>query len=285
MATTVSQGFIQLRRNLEISDLQSSTVSTRQQNVRDAIAKEMTVLDAFLTGSYMRSTMIAPLTEADVDIFIVLAASYFEANGQASLLDKVKRALKKTYNTPEISRAGRAVTISFSDFKVDVVSGFNRDGGGYLIPDSAVGQWISTNPKRHVEIWSEHNKTHGGQLVPILKLLKRWNKIHSGLMGSFHLETLALNVFQGVKIANDWSGVRYFFDKARARVRIPLSDPAGYGGTVGRLSSTDMQGVVSRLETAFIRAAEAERLDSSGYTSTAFEKWQMIFGDYFPSYG
>src|SRR5262249_60237311 len=92
--------------------------------------------DSFLAGSYRRSTMIAPLTQADVDIFVVLDPSYYEANGQASLLDKVKRTLQKTYSkTPEISRNGQAVTITFTDFKVDVVPAFYSTAGGYLIPD------------------------------------------------------------------------------------------------------------------------------------------------------
>ena len=37
--------------------------------------------------------MIAPLAEADIDIFTVLDPEYYEANGQAALLDKVKCVL------------------------------------------------------------------------------------------------------------------------------------------------------------------------------------------------
>jgi len=49
--------------------------------------------------------------DADVDVFVVLDKSYYQESGQASLLDKVKRVLKRTYpNTPEISRNGQAVT-------------------------------------------------------------------------------------------------------------------------------------------------------------------------------
>src|SRR5215216_4577203 len=132
MPTTIDQGFKKLRDNLRITDLQESTVSKRQQNVRDAVEGEMKVLDSFLTGSYQRGTMISPLSEADIDVFFVLDQSYNETNGQASLLDKLKRVLKKTYpNTSDISRNGQAVTIIFSDFKVDVVPSFYRSGGGY----------------------------------------------------------------------------------------------------------------------------------------------------------
>ena len=71
MAKTILESFRELKTNLEITELQQSTVSTRQQNVRNAVESELNVLDSFLTGSYSRHTMIAPLKEADIDIFII----------------------------------------------------------------------------------------------------------------------------------------------------------------------------------------------------------------------
>ena len=49
MARTITQGFDQLRQNLEITDLQAETVSTRQQSVRSALDDGLTVLETFLT--------------------------------------------------------------------------------------------------------------------------------------------------------------------------------------------------------------------------------------------
>lgn len=289
MPTSIIQGFDKLKQNLEITDLQALTVSTRQQNVRDAVESEMTVLDSFLTGSYRRNTMIAPLSEADVDIFIILHPDYYEyIGGQGSLLDKLTRVLRKTYTkTPAISRNGQAVTITFTDFSVDVVPAFYRDGGGFLIPDSILQRWIATDPKMHVEIWSKSNKDHNGDLVPIIKMIKGWNKQHSGLLRSFHLETLILQILNNVTISDYPSGVRYVFDKARLQLQYAVIDPAGYGGNVSAYldSATKIQDVVSRMETAYNRAVEAERLARENKTKEAFSKWRLIFGDYFPAYG
>jgi tRNA nucleotidyltransferase (CCA-adding enzyme) len=77
MATTVTQSFVKLRQNLEITDLQASVVSTRQNSVRKVLDNELSVLDSFLTGSYARNTMVSPLKESDVDIFVVLDSKYF----------------------------------------------------------------------------------------------------------------------------------------------------------------------------------------------------------------
>ena len=287
MPTTIAQGFEKLRDNLRITQLQGSTVSTRQQNIRDAVSKEMKVLDSFLTGSYRRNTMIAPLSSADIDIFVVLDPSYYEQFGQASLLDKVKRVLQKTYpKTPKISRNGQAVTITFTDFRVDVVPGFFRKDGGYLIPDSVLKRWISTDPKKHVEIWEEANRHHNNDLRPLIKMIKCWNRENGRLIHSFHLEVLVLTLLKGIKISDFSSGARFVFDKGRTQVEYDLIDPAGYGGFVNAYVDTrdKVNEVVSRFESAYKRAIEAERL-AVGNVAQSYEKWRLIFGDYFPAYG
>lgn len=286
MARTIDEGFRLLRSNLEITGLQEQTVSTRQTNVREVIEKDFSVLDTFLTGSYRRSTMIAPLAEADIDVFVVLDPQYHSANGQQKLLDDMRRSLLKTYTrTPKIRPDGQAVTITFTDFKVDVVPGFYRQGGGYLIPDTQLGRWIATDPKKHVEIWTAANKSHNGNLVPLLKMLKGWNKSRE-LLKSFHLETIALKALDGVRIDSFPSGLRYIFDKARAMIRVKLADPAGYSDDVGAHVNTTavMDSLISRLDWAYRRALEAEQLAQAGRIEEAFAKWSLILKNYFPAY-
>ena len=213
MAITVQQSFLQLKSNLEITDLQSETVSTRQLRVREVMQAGMEVTDTFLTGSYARHTMISPLKEADIDIFCVLENKYFhwyngQNGGPAALLDFVRRTLLKTYTTtPNVSRNGQAVTVRFTDFVVDVVVGFHRQGGGYLIPNSITKSWLSTDPKKHVELVRAANNYHDGKLVPIIKMLKAWNKSHGSFFRSFHIEVLALKIFSNVTISDFPSGV------------------------------------------------------------------------------
>lgn len=60
MAGTIEGAFEELKSNLEVTGLQTSTVSTRQQRVRAAVEKDFTLANSFLIGSYKRHTMIAP---------------------------------------------------------------------------------------------------------------------------------------------------------------------------------------------------------------------------------
>lgn len=294
MATTINQSFLTFKQNLEITGLQSSTVSTRQKNIRDVVEAGLKVSDSFLAGSYVRSTMIAPLKEADIDVFVVLNPEYFYnydkgANGgQAGLLDLVKRTLKKTYTrTPDISRNGQAVSLRFEDFEVDVVPAFIRNGGGYLIPNSISQSWISTDPLKHVDIMSAENKWHGGDLVPLIKMIKSWNRKIGKHFRSFHLEVLALKILNNITISDFPSGARFFFDKGRELIKQQNADPAGYGDDVGRYINTAgaIQEATSRFQTAYDRALKAEDFARRGYIKQAVEVWIMVFGDYFPSYG
>ncbi len=287
MATTITASFAKLRQNLEITDLQASTVSKRQTNVRNAVEKDFTVLKSFLTGSYKRSTMIAPLHQADVDIFVVLDPSYFKSDGQASLLDKVRATLLKTYpSTPKISRNGHAVTISFTDFEVDVVPAFNRKGGGFLIPDSSNKRWIDTDPTIHETYMSKSNADHGGTVVPVVKMIKAWNREISRSFVPFYLELIAVEIFSDVTLNSESSAVRYFFDKGRERIKTTVKDPAGLGEQINPLFSTKtISDAVNRFQVAYERAVKAEQLDKNGNTSAAIVEWRKVFGDYFPTYG
>jgi len=288
MARSIAASFGAFRSNLEITGLQQATVSTRQQGVREAVARRLDVLDSFLTGSYRRHTMIAPLAEADIDVFVVLDAKYYDPTGYASLLDRVRTVLLETYpTTPRISRDGQAVTIKFTDFGVDVVPGFYRLGGGFLIPSTTENRWIPTNPQVHETLTSTANQAHSGDLVPIIKMIKAWNRQIDRGFRSFYLELLTENALRGVNISSDWSGCRYVFDKGRDLIRYTIPDPAGLDGSevTGLAGVTNVNDAVSRFTTAYNRAVAAETADGAGRPNEAIDEWRKVFGDYFPAYG
>jgi len=287
MAKSISAGFDQLRANLEITGLQASTVSTRQENVRAAVAGGLDVLTSFLSGSYKRSTMIAPLASSDIDIFVILDPKYYSEYKPAGLLDKARNILLKTYpKTPKISRNGQAVTITFTDFTVDVVPGFYRKGGGYLIPNSISDVWLETDPTVHDAKLSAANQVHDGDLVPLIKMIKGWNRIINDAFVGFYLELMTQEILKGVKISDFSSGARFVFDKGREKIRFLMPDPAGLGSNVKGLDGvTTVDEAVRRFTTAYDRARKAEHLAAVGYTDSAIAEWRKIFGDYFPAYG
>lgn len=286
MATTVAAAFATLKRNLEITSLQAETVSTRQSEVRDAMEAGLSVLDSFLTGSYAKNTLIAPLARADIDIFIVLAPEYYQRYSPRDLLVETRKVLRLRYpRTPEISPDGQAVTIEFNDFKVDVVPSFYRNGGGFLIGDADKGQWIATDPKVHLDLMTRANSQHSGNLIPLIKMLKGWIRTEGGVLRGFYLELLAVGALNGVTISNFPSGIRWLFDKGRETVRYTIQDPAGFGDQVRGLRGVSVEQAVALFEGAYRKAILAEALERRGLVREAIETWRSIFGDYFPAYG
>lgn len=293
MATTIPSSFQKFKENLQITGLQEATVSARQKSVRAVIEAGIDVESSFLSGSYSRSTMIAPLKEADIDIFFVLDVRYYhhynnQNGGPAGLLDFVKRTLRKSYpDTPDVSRNGQAVTIRFTDFVVDVVPAFRRQGGGYLIANSITQSWLSTDPQKHIELISASNKAHNGDLVPLIKMIKAWNKNTGKFFRSFHLEMLAYQIFSNVTISDYPSGMRYFFDKGRELIRQKNLGPEGYGEDLGRyINSADkVAEAVAKFQLAYERSVKAEEFARGGNVYGAVDMWIKVNGSYFPAYG
>ena len=191
---------------------------------------------------------------------------------------------------------GFHVTISFHDFKLDVVPAFHRMLSfffpGYLIANTITKKWIVTNPKEHIEIWSKANQEHNGDIIPLIKMMKAWNKTNGALLTSFHLECLLLQILKGELITDFPSAVQYAFGKARRFFRYPVlftvRDPAVSDSHVGAYLNTQKkrEAVISRLETAYTRAKKAQELASRGNVQEAFTNWRYIFGDYyFPAFG
>lgn len=287
MAITIRQAFEQFLSRLEITSLQEERVSARHSGVRDVLADQFTLRRSFLTGSYKRHTMIAPLKEADIDLFAVLDPLHYPGLAVTDFLESVRLALREEYpRTPRFSKNGQAITISFTDFKIDVVPAFDRQGGGYLIPDIHSERWIATDPKAHEKLASEQNSWHHGSLVPLIKMIKCWNRAHSKLLRSFHLENLVIKVLHQMSI-DDWpSALRYFFQKAKDELWHPLPDPAGYSGNLSSyLDDFTKREIYNRFLAAYDRAAEAEKLVRADRTEAAIGRYRVLFDETFPAYG
>jgi len=290
---TRKRAFEELRTNLELTGLQETTVATRQKNVRAAVASQLTVVADFLTGSYRRQTLIGPLKSADVDIVVVLDRGYRE-RGARAVLELVKKALLDEYKRGTgISRNGQAVTITFTDFVVDVVPAFVLPwwtwNDGFEICDSGSNSWITTDPKKHVELSATANRAHGGHLVPRIKQLKAWNSTVGGPLRSFHLEALAWSIFGTSWLwkntqSSDWASARYFFDKARAELRSQLADPSGTGSDVASyLHGTALDSAVSKATTAYEQCVRAEQCAKDDDLAGMHKAYGQVFGDCYPA--
>ena len=227
-----------------------------------------------------------PLSQADVDVFIVLREEHL-GPGPSQLLDKIRSALAAKYSgTLKVSRNGQAVTIRFPDFGVDVIPCFERAGGGIDIPDSTNGRWISTDPAKHATYLLEQHRRHSNNLIPLIRMLKGWNLTINHAFTGFYLELLAINAFSGTTITDQPTAVTWLFEKGREAAAYCMNDPARLGEKVTGFSAlTTIAGRQAAFQTAFDRASRALDYERNGALRNAFESWKSIFGQYFPAYG
>src|SRR5206468_3764927 len=90
----------------------------------------------------------------------------------------------------------------------------NADGtvNHYNVPDMNTEAWIHSRPRKHASNIADRAKTCGGMFLPLIRTIKEWNRAHSELMTSYHLEAVALKVCT-IKVDDyPWSIYQFFAD-------------------------------------------------------------------------
>ena len=160
----------------------------------------------FLTGSYARHTKTKPLK--DVDIFFCLGEQGSALAQQAARMrfsTLSRSASPRSTAADSVEPGRRCVTVEFEkrnptadeEGKVlsnDAVPAYEL-GDCYEIPDRDLGKWIKTDPDTHKEQSTAKNKELGGKWVPLVKMLKRWNRsAGKPISPSFLIEVMALDL-------------------------------------------------------------------------------------------
>jgi len=290
---SVTEAFGTYKSRLEITQTEQDDASRRQKDVRATVQADFDVAYDFLTGSYGRHTKTKPLK--DIDIFVVLGEKeqHRRTKHPKLVLDDLEKCLAAKYGEDQIERDRRCVTVWFEkrnqtqeeDGKVlslDVVPAF-ENGDDFEIPDDLLGTWIATNPAVHAEKATAKNKDLGGNWVPLVKMLKSWNR-HAGkpIRPSFLVEVMALELVDGpFNSFPDES--RRFFSAAAATVGDDWPDPAGLGPAVSdEMTSTLVTSAKTALASAEVLATRAYRAEQQGRQGEALGLWKDIFGRYFP---
>ena len=104
-------------------------------------------------------------------------------------------------------------------------------------------------------------------------------------MQSYHIEVLALKIFDGVLSDYSWN-VFQFFEQAATLVQSSLPYEEGFADDY-LADDDDREEVASRLESATDKARNAWYLtyNGRGQYQQAIEIWKDLFGDKFPPYG
>ena len=291
---TVEEAFEKFRQRLELSKTEEQDAIRRHNDVRECIRAGFDIERDFLTGSYARHTKTKPLK--DVDIFFCLGDkdSHWRGKPPAEVLNAFEKRLGEKYGADNVEPGRRCVTVEFEkrnptadeEGKVlsnDAVPAYELEDC-YEIPDRDLGKWIKTDPDIHKEKSTAKNKECGGKWVPLVKMVKRWNRsADKPIAPSFLIEVMALDLVDP-PFTTYPGEVRRFFAAALGGIMKDWPDPAGFGSPVSDQMTADKRYKgAEALRAAEVKAARAVRLEQQGKTGEALALWREIMGKYFPT--
>jgi hypothetical protein len=292
---STTEAFDKFRRRLELGPTESKDASKRQTEVRECIRGGFDIKTDFLSGSYRRHTKTKPLK--DVDVFFVLGQKekWRRDKPPIEMLTAFDDCLKKQYtekDQTEICR--RAVTVVFEKtyypedhegkvMSIDAVPAFEAGSDEYEIPDKVTGTWIKTNPKKHKEQATAKNEEMDGRWVPLVKMVKGWNRANGKpIKPSFLIEVIAEELVEA-PFSTYPNEVRNFLAAMEANIGRSWPDPAGLGPPVSDQMTPDLVTAARKsLQEAQRNAALAARAEQTGRQGEALRIWRDVLGDYFP---
>lgn len=295
MATTVKGAFIGYKTNLEITDPQENLISGRRKAVVAALAMSLTLHaeESKLIGSYDRHTMTRYLREGDVDVMVILNygkhKSWYDNNDAVGCLDTYKRILDKAFPNITTRRDRNCITMQYDEFRLDVVPAYKEKSGYYQIPDTIQSKFLDTNPFKFAEKVTAVNTTMAGDYVPLIKMIKGWNREVGWPISSFHLECMMLKRYSEYKQTfTYWTMVRTFFSVLPDLLAANCYDPIK-GERVDKYldvgSTRTRQSAIQKAKTAKTKSQRAVELQEAGKERAAVEEWKGLLGNFFPSYG
>lgn len=293
---TIRQAIHDFIRLLELTPGEQDDASRQHTYLRENLSKKLDLHPehgTFLSGSYSRRTAIRPLN--DIDVFcVMLAGSKCDPAGDppSKGLDVVQEALEAIYPKKDVRRQNRSVNIAFTvtGIAYDVVPAFvdeSADDLVYLIPDIRAWRWIHSNPRIHKERSVGANERAEGELKPLTKGAKHWNRRQpeAAQLRSFHLEVMAWRVIVQ-KPEDRLSGLITLFDGLAGQVHARTPEPAGLGPDLDEdLSPAERQAASERLMGAADELRRAQRLATDGKTEAAHHVLYQLFGDPYPEKG
>lgn len=286
--------FREFNVNLQVTD--GGTISSRYKAITRRLNTDFWITNSdaahsLYVGSYGRNTAIRGFSDLDM-IFQLPVALYnqydnYTGNGQSALLQRVKQSIEKTYSTTSIRGDGQVILVPFNDgLTFEIVPGFLNTDDSYTYPDAnSGGRWRITNPRPEIAAIRDRNAVCNGNLIPLCRMMRAWNRKWEVPIGGLLVDTLAYQFIENWEY-RDKSYLYYdymcrdFFafmanqDKDKEYWRAPGSSQHVYGKGLFQWKARRCQNLA--LEAIDHETAQPKREWS------AKQKWREIFGTRFP---
>lgn len=276
LMSTLLQSINDLIENISVTDRQEVNIEASFENLKTQLTKEesgLSVKEVFLNGSYERDTIIRPLD--DIDLFAIIDESEYCSYGIDPNPQTVLTSFKNYLNglndyKDKVKQSRPCVTVVLSDKDFDVLPSLRKSGALY-IPNEALDGWIFTDPKTISTNLNEVNKRRSYKVKNIVKAVKHWKRENKQNIPSFHVEEIAINIFNLYDFTNYEEGIRLWFNHAEGFL------------VSGRFRSYDeYDKVKSKIRSIKDKLNEAKKLNDEKKVAEAKKIWKDVFGKEFP---
>lgn len=284
---TVAEMFSEFLGNLTIAN--SETISARygeltvvlNKQFRDTESKEANTLQV---GSFGRKTGINGIS--DLDMLYIMPKTkwddYNKVGGQLKLLQDAKDAILRRYPNTKVRVDRLVVTVTYTNFHVEVQPVFEQDDQSYKYPDTKNGgSWKITKPREEMKAVADLDDAKNCNLRRLCKMARAWKNKHGVAMGGLLIDTLAYN-FLSSTTEYDTKSFLYYDELSRDFFKYlsdqPDQDEYAAPGSRQRV----------RVKKKFQRKAKKaydlsmKAIDVEGQANVN-EKWKKVYGRPFPA--
>lgn len=200
---TIDQSFKKFLTNLNPTNKQLQRIQKTRESIDaalvndDRIALNTQKQISFLTGSYSRKTIIRPID--DIDLYVrVHYGKHAKDKSPRSILRLMASAIRRRYpKNTGVDVDAPCVVVKFCDYKFEIVPavGYSDDLDLYSIPAPGSKEWMDCYPNVPDKWLSACNHVNDRLFIPLIKMIKQWNRHNKVGLKSFHLELLTEKVF------------------------------------------------------------------------------------------
>lgn len=291
MVKDIAIGFNEFHARIQLTENQKETMNSRVTRTRELLEKAFPSTDssplqsATLMGSGARDTLIRPLQDIDIFATFTNKDGIFEDYRRDSkkFLYRIRERVDAKTSVEKVGARGQAVRLFYTDnLHVDIAPAFKWKGDGYALP-AGDGTWLTTDPLIQTKWAEERNASLDNLYKRRVRMLKRWNQVHSARFSSWHLEVLVQEVLTAMT-RNSREDLTRFFGLAASNVHV--DDPDGHGGDLADYLTRDQEiQIMDLLMKSYERAKKALQAEGKGDAQESIRLWRVLLGEEFPSYG
>lgn len=194
------------------------------------------------------------------------------------------------FQNTHLHHKGKAVALQLEqhDWRFDLVPCFKVEKDFYLMPDGS-GSWIPTQPvKGNLPIITA-NQANEGKLVPLIRLLKYWNRHNPAPTIPAYVFELIVTDFANSRANLSWwtdFNVLSFFGFLSNRIWKKVADPNEIWSDLNPFSEQEKKTIMEAVEEARSLARNAIDAETQGKDhKLAIAQWREVFGKGYPQYG